>query len=109
MNAAESQSPRTCEPAPFQRCVRTGHAMQSSDCDSASDPHITITKLWMRLDEQQKREFLADVRVANPDLWLRMNSAALDVTNGLLTLCVIGLAVGAGKPASSAMPIFAAG
>ena len=56
MKAAESQSPRTCEHAQIERCERTLHPLPSNDCESASDPHITITKLWMRLDEQQKRE-----------------------------------------------------
>ncbi len=80
MKAAESQSPRTCEHAQIERCERTLHPLPSNDCEFASDPHITITKLWMRLDEQLKREFLEDVMVANPYLWLRVNSAAHDTT-----------------------------
>ena len=59
---------------------QAGHSPSTSRTEHESDAHLAITKLWMRLDEQQKQEFLADVRVANPDLWLRTNNAALDAT-----------------------------
>ena len=62
MNEAVSIDPLTSESDPIKRREATVHTLPSTDSDFASDPHIAITKLWMRLATISKQDSWLDIQ-----------------------------------------------
>ena len=48
-------------PAKGQRDIATA--------EGETQPHLELTKLFLRLGPRTRREFLQDVKAANPQLW----------------------------------------
>ena len=74
--AMRSISSRRCSPIhrlpPFAR--RWGINAMSTDQSNFNpqpepNPQLALTRLWMSCGPRARRDFLSDVRAANPDLW----------------------------------------
>jgi hypothetical protein len=63
--------PENKSAGPLARVQRRNHAITSTDAQEAATDraHLLVTKQWLRLDDQARREMLRDIKFAHPELW----------------------------------------